>query len=200
PVKFAETLQQQSLRETAAAACGTNSDRSDPATAGSLRVVPGGRDDTLVGANEEPERRIVIRLRDLSFPPLLEGRRFELPVLGKGLLERSVERTCTFRGKRLDPKTLGELRLGRRIIAELDRHLPETAHLAVAATGQQRIRRHVRRKSHRVDSPDAERPKPLLTAADELPPETTSSPVPMDDADTAASVIVLLRPPRAAAP
>ena len=82
-----------------------------------------------------------------------------------------------------------------RIIAELDRHLPEAPHLAIAATGQQRLRRHVRRKGHGVDSLHAERAKPLLAAIDELGPETATAQLATDDADCDTRVVVLLDPP-----
>src|SRR5262249_60287875 len=116
------------LREAVASPGGPNTDRSDPAAAGSLWVVPSGGHDGLIGPDEEPERRVMIRLRDLPFPPLLERRRLELPVLRKRLLERFVERTRVLGGERLDSKALGEPGSLRRGIAQLARPVPPKTH------------------------------------------------------------------------
>src|SRR4029079_2332522 len=119
PVELAEAVNQQSLRKTAAAIRRTNADRTDPTAAASLGVVPSRRRDVLVGSYQEPQRRVVIRPRDLSFPPLIERGRLGLPVIRERLLERGVETTCELRGERLDPKPVWQLRIERRVGAEL---------------------------------------------------------------------------------
>src|SRR4051794_10848791 len=194
-VELPEAAKQQRFRETAASPVGPDTERSDPAASGSLGVVTGRRRDVLAGEDDEPQRRIVIRSRDLSLPPLLERLGLVLPVLCEGLLERTVEGARELRGERLDPKIRREPGLGRRLIAELDRHFPEAAHFSIAATGQQRAGRQVRRKGHGVDSPHAERAKPFLAAIDELRPETAAASLAMDDADCHAGVVILLDPP-----
>src|SRR5207248_5777694 len=72
---------------------------------------------------------------------------------------------------------------------------PEAAHFSIAAAGQQGAGRRVRRKGHSVDSPHAERAKPLLAAIDELRPEAAAASLAMDDADCDAGVVMLLDPP-----
>src|SRR3954454_17534343 len=96
--------------------------------------------------------------------------------------------------ERLDSEIPREHGINRRIIAELDRHLPEAAHLTIAAALQQRACCEIGGEGDLVDSRRAERPKPVLAAVDQLRPEATPAPPAMNDADCEAGVVMLLDP------
>ena len=136
----------------------------------------------------------MVRLRDLPFPPLLVTLRLVLPVVGERLLERGVEGARELGGERLDAETLRKHGVRWRLVAELDRHLPEAAHFAVAAARQQGLRRGVRPEGHVVDSLGPERSEPFLAAIDQLRAETVSAPPVMDDTHRKAGTGLLLDP------
>src|SRR6478609_2026850 len=116
PMELAEAVQQERLCQAASAPRRPNADSADPTTAGALGIVAGAGHDVLAGTHEKPEGRIVIRLRDLPFPPLLERLRLVFPMLGERFLERAVERAREVRRERLDPKAFRELWRARRIV------------------------------------------------------------------------------------
>src|SRR6185312_5798659 len=111
-----------------------------------VRVAAQDRRDLVAVAHDEPQGRIEVRRVHAMLDPLLEGHRDECPLVGEGLVQRSMESKSVVRLKRADAKSPGPRGCRRRPV-ELDQHPVEPAYLAKTALLEQPSGGIVRRKT-----------------------------------------------------
>src|SRR6478736_834975 len=145
PAKLAEALQEKRTAVAAAAPGAAHADRAHVAGRRARLVADDSRELVAV-PDDEPERGVEVGPVPLTRPPLLERLGLVLPVLGERLLEGGMEILGVTLGEGLDVRR----RLGR-LLLELDRHLPEAAHLVVAMSLEEVGCRSVTRHGPGVD-------------------------------------------------